>query len=82
MVGPERLKPGVEGGEKLSEEYEIFREWEPDAALEFDQAVLLATGALAAEEIRLSTCDRCGCALLLDKRGKVKTSCARCRKNS
>ena len=30
--------------------YEIFREWEPDADMEFDQAVLLARGAASSED--------------------------------
>jgi hypothetical protein len=79
MVGFKASLPSLDGGEKLCETYEIYREWEPDVHLEFDQAVLLATGAIKGEDIELSSCASCACALLQDKRGKARTSCARCR---
>jgi Flagellar transcriptional activator (FlhC) len=79
MVGIEEIKPSLEGGEKLCEAYEIYREWEPDAHLEFDYGVLLATGAMTGEDIRLSNCTSCRCALLIDKLGKARLTCARCR---
>jgi Flagellar transcriptional activator (FlhC) len=79
IVGTDVRKPSLEGGEKLCEAYEIYRAWEPDAPLEFDYGVLLATGAMQGGDIRLSTCNNCGCALLIDKLGKVQTICARCR---
>ena len=82
MVGITSLVPSLDGGEKLCEAYEIFREWEPDARLEFDYGVLLATGVLKAEEVELLTCQSCGCALLIDKLGKVQRNCARCRSRS
>jgi hypothetical protein len=79
MVGITSLVPSLEGGEKLCEAYEIFQEWEPDADLGFDYGVLLATGVVKAEEVELMRCQRCGCALLIDKLGKVQRNCARCR---
>jgi hypothetical protein len=79
MVGITSSVPSLEGGEKLCEAYEIFREWDPDAQLEFDYGVLLATGVLKAEEVELLTCQDCGCALLIDKLGKVQRNSARCR---
>ena len=82
MVGITSPVPSLEGGEKLCEAYEIFREWEPDAHLEFDYGVLLAIGVLKAEEVELLRCQSCGCALLIDKRGKVQRKCARCRSRS
>jgi hypothetical protein len=82
MVGIGASEPTLEGGEKLCEAYEIYREWEPDAHLEFDYAVLLATGAIKRDEIELSTCVNCGCALLLDKLNIPQLSCVRCRNNS
>jgi hypothetical protein len=80
MVGITSSVPSLEGGEKLCEAYEIFREWEPHAHFEFDYGVLLATGVLKAEEVELSRCRSCGCALLIDKLGKVQRNCARCRR--
>src|ERR1700731_3249243 len=56
MVGIQGSKPSLEGGEKLCEAFEIYREWEPDAYLEFDYAVLLASGAIKGEEVELSAC--------------------------
>jgi hypothetical protein len=82
MVGITSSVPSLEGGEKLCEAYEIFRDWEPDAHLEFDYGVQLATGVLKAEEVELQRCQSCGCALLIDKRGKVQRKCARCRSRS
>ena len=79
MVGIDASKPSLEGGEKLCEAFEIYREWEPDAHLEFDHAVLLASGAIMCEEVELSTCTNCGCALLLDKLKIPQLRCARCR---
>jgi Flagellar transcriptional activator (FlhC) len=79
MVGIDASKPSLEGGERLCEAFEIYREWEPDAHLEFDYAVLLATGVIKGEEVELSTCARCGCALLLDKLKVPQLRCARCR---
>ena len=80
MVGVDTRRPSVEGGERLCEAYEIYREWEPDAPLEFDYGVLLATGAMAGEDITFSTCERCRCALLMDKLNVPEARCARCRK--
>jgi hypothetical protein len=79
MVGIYASKPTLEGGEKLCEAYEIYREWEPDAHLEFDYAVLLAIGAIKREEVEFSRCTNCGCALLLDKLKIPQLRCARCR---
>ena len=79
MVGFKASAPTLQGGEKLCEAYEIYREWEPEVRLEFDQAVLLAMGAMKGEDIVLSSCPGCGGALLMDKRGKARTRCARCR---
>jgi hypothetical protein len=80
LVGVDAFEPSLEGAEKLCEAYEIYREWGPDAHLEFDYAVLLATGAIKGEEIELSTCAGCACALLLDKLKIPELRCARCRK--
>jgi hypothetical protein len=36
LVRIDASEPSLEGGEKLCEAYEIYREWEPEAHLEFD----------------------------------------------
>jgi hypothetical protein len=79
MVGIDSPKPSLEGGEKLCEAYEIYREWEPAAHLEFDYAVLLATGAVRGEEVELINCVGCKCALLIDRLKVPQLRCARCR---
>jgi hypothetical protein len=73
-------RPNVEGGELLCEAYEIFLEWERNASLEFDQAVLLATGTLRSERISLTFCPKCGCAVLADKFARRPEHCSACRR--
>src|SRR5260370_26141 len=82
MVGVNAAEPSLEGGEKLCEAYEIYREWEPDAHLEFDYAVLLATGAIKGGDIELTNCADCRCALLIDKLKVPQLRSARCRSKS
>lgn len=74
------LAPSLENGERLCEAYEIFREWEANAALEFDQAVLLARGATKSEDIELTRCPNCGRALLIDKWARRRETCAECQR--
>lgn len=73
------LQPGLENGELLCTAYEIFREWEPTAEMEFDQAVLLARGVARSEDIELLRCLTCGSALLIDKWARRRELCAGCR---
>jgi hypothetical protein len=82
MVGLDSPKPSLEGGERLCEAYEIYREWEPDAHLEFDYGVLLATGAMKGGDIELTNCADCQCALLIDKLRIPQVMCTRCRTKS
>src|ERR1700722_18232343 len=79
MVGLDSPKPSLEGGERLCEAYEIYREWEPGAHLEFDYGVLLATGAMKGGDIELTICVDCRCALLIDKLRIPQLQCTRCR---
>ncbi len=73
------LQPGLENGERLCTAYEIFREWEPTADMEFDQAVLLARGAASSEDIELSRCLHCQSAMLIDKWARRREVCSGCR---
>lgn len=77
---PMELQPCLENGERLCEAYEVFREWETDADLEFDQAVLLARGAARSEDIELTRCPDCRRALLIDKWARRREVCANCRR--
>ena len=56
IVGAAKSHNSLEDGEKICEAFEIFREWEPDAHLEFEQAVLLLVGSADAEKIELVNC--------------------------
>jgi hypothetical protein len=74
------LDPCLENGERLCEAYEIFREWEANADLEFDQAVLLARGTTKSADIELTRCPNCRRALLIDKWARRREACAECRR--
>ena len=73
------LQPGLENGERLCTAYEIFREWEPTADMEFDQAALLARGAASSEDIELFRCLHCQSAMLIDKWARRREVCSGCR---
>ena len=74
--------PSLEDGERLCDAYEIYREWEGDAEIEFEQAVLLVRGAVEAEKIELTHCLHCSSALLIDKLGSDNAKCSRCRRGT
>jgi hypothetical protein len=78
IVGAAKSHNSLEDGEKICEAFEIFREWEPDAHLEFEQAVLLLVGSADAEKIELVNCSDCRVALLCDKMGDSRKTCRRC----
>ena len=75
-----RAVVSLENGERLCEAFEIFREWEPDGDIEFEQAVLLLIGVAEAEKIELARCPSCPRMVLIDNEGNKMTICARCRK--
>lgn len=78
IVGAAKSHSSLEGGERICEAFEIFREWEPDAPLEFEQAVLLMVGSADAEKIELVSCSHCHVAVLNDKLGDTRKTCRRC----
>jgi hypothetical protein len=77
---PTELQPCLENGERLCEAYEVFRAWEADADLEFDQAVLLARGATKSDDIELTRCPNCHRALLIDKWARRRETCSECQR--
>lgn len=81
IVGAAQSLASLENGEKLCEAFEIFREWEPHADLEFEQAVLLMMGSVRAEKIELIHCSICARPLLIDKLASVRDTCSRCRRS-
>jgi hypothetical protein len=74
----ERL-PSLENGELLCEALEAFREWQPDAELDFEHALLLATGVVRAEYVALCQCSDCRGATLIEGSRRQYTNCGLCR---
>jgi hypothetical protein len=78
---PEKaLLVSLDNGERLCDAFEICQEWQPGNDLEFDQAVLLARGVVACEDLKLARCSMCHCALLIDKLALARYECVRCRR--
>jgi hypothetical protein len=78
--GPAEIKrlPSLENGELLCEALEAFREWQPHAELEFEHAVLLASGVVQAEYVTLGHCSDCNAAALSD--GSRYANCGHCQR--
>lgn len=74
-----RKVPSLESGELLCEAYELFKEWAPEAKLEFEQIVLLAVGVVAKEAVELCHCSGCNTAALTDRLGPHRPTCSYCR---
>ena len=80
--GAKNLLVGLDNGERLCEAFEICQEWQPAHDLEFDQAVLLARGVAASEDLELARCSVCRCALLIDRLALGRDTCVRCRRDA
>lgn len=80
IISAAKSLASLENGEKLCEAFEIYREWEPQADFDFEQAVLLISGAVRAEKIELASCSGCDRALLIDKLASTQHTCLRCRR--
>lgn len=78
IVGAANANPSLENGERLCEAFEIFREWEPEAHFDFEQAVLLVMGSVYADKITLTPCSGCRVPLLIDLFGNIRNTCRRC----
>ena len=74
--------PSLEQGELLCDTYELFREWEPAANIDLEQAVLLAVGVVEERSVRLDRCGSCGGAMLVDKLSRNGNRCPYCRRRS
>jgi hypothetical protein len=77
----ERL-PSLENGELLCEAVEAYREWQPDAKLEFEHAVLLAGGVVHGKVVALGHCSDCRGAVLIDRMGSPRTGCGLCDRSA
>jgi hypothetical protein len=71
--------PSIETGELLCEALEAYREWQPDAKLDFEHAVLLVTGVVHGKDVVLGQCSDCQGAMLFDQLGTQHESCDYCR---
>jgi hypothetical protein len=78
-VAADRL-PNLENGELLCEALEAFREWRPEAELEFEHAVLLTSGVVQAENLTLGECSDCRAATLIDGSRKLYMNCGHCQR--
>jgi hypothetical protein len=67
-------------GEQLCEVHEALQACFPDVELEFEQVMLLAIGLSRHEFIDLTTCVRCGIAVLADQLSLRRRTCASCHR--
>jgi hypothetical protein len=74
--------PSLENGERLCEAFELLKEWAPSAKIEFEQAVLLASGVVEEKAMKLNACANCGAPTLIDKMGSGRTTCSYCRRRA
>lgn len=77
-----KLAPNVENGELFCDALEVFREWRPDADLDFEHAVQLATGVVRAEHVTLGWCSDCRGALLSEGCRRMYANCGHCAPQS
>lgn len=67
-------------GEQLCEVHEALQACFPDVELEFEHVMLLAIGLSKHELIDLTTCVRCGIAILSDQLSLRRRTCASCHR--
>jgi hypothetical protein len=72
--------PSIENGERLCEAFEAYREWQPDADLDFEHAVQLVRGVVEQQAIALDQCSNCHAAMLVDRMGPENTTCPYCQR--
>lgn len=73
-----RIRPCLENGERLCDALEAFREWAPEAELDFEHALQLATGAVHAEHVTLGWCSECRGAMLFEGCRRAYAQCPHC----
>ena len=67
-------------GEQICEVHEALQACFPNVRLEFEQVMLLAIGLSRHESIALTTCVRCGIAVLADQLSLRRRTCASCHR--
>lgn len=73
-----RIRPCLENGELFCEALEVFRDWLPEAQLDFERALQLATGVVHAEDVTLGWCSDCRCAMLFEGCRRAYANCGHC----
>jgi hypothetical protein len=76
--GAARLRPCLENGELFCDALEAFREWAPDAELDFERALQLASGVVHAEDVTLGWCSDCHGATLFEGSRRAYANCGYC----
>lgn len=79
---PSRRALDLDFGEQLCEVHEALKACFPDVELEFEQILLLAIGLSKSEAINLTTCAKCGIAVLSDQLSLRRRTCASCHRPS
>jgi Flagellar transcriptional activator (FlhC) len=72
--------PNIENGERLCEAFEAYREWQPDAELDFEHAVQLARGTVEQKAVALDHCPLCHAAMLIDRLDADNAVCPYCQR--
>lgn len=75
---PAHIRPCLESGELFCDALEAFREWVPEAELDFERALQLATGVVYAEAVTLGWCSDCRCAMLFEGCRRSYANCGHC----
>jgi hypothetical protein len=70
----------LEFGEQICEVHEALQACFPEIDLEFEQVMLLAIGLSRQESIALTTCVRCGIAVLADQLSLRRRTCSACHR--
>jgi hypothetical protein len=75
-----QITTGLPAGELLCRAFELYRSLVPDARIDLEHVMLLATSLSRGEEIALEQCERCGGVILIDLAEVERRVCAHCRR--
>jgi hypothetical protein len=73
-----RLSPTLENGELFCDALETFREWRPEAELDFERALQVASGVVYGEHVTLGWCSDCRGATLFQGCRRNYANCGHC----
>jgi len=75
-----RKNVDLDFGERICEVHEALQACFPEVKLEFERVMLLAIGLSQHESIALTTCVRCGIAVLADQLSLRRRTCSACHR--